>query len=457
MASESTVQSLVTVLLCLLALTANAKPRPVLTPQQIAERTIPSIALIRGSDRLGTGFVVRADGRILTNYHVIAGVRAATISLDKKDYEVIEIVALDRDHDLVVLHIAAKNLPVLALGDSDKVKPGQPVIAIGHPLGLGNTVSNGLVSAVREVEKGLQLLQVSAPISPGSSGGPLLEEHGDVIGVSTLVSTGGQNLNFGMPINYVKQLLAAKEQPLPLADLADAVQPGIRRDVPHHELSLLGGCANAERHQLLRAIGEAIELGAPLYNEGNHEACYRIYESTILELDRSMPACANARGALKDGLKVAEGKTGATAKAWALRDAFDGLIDVLERSELGAAADPAAKVVRAVPHHELSLIATCSDEALKRVEDGIASAIELGAPLFNKGNVEACFRVYQGAALELNRTVPKCPGVKKALNDGVTKANAAGSADAKAWAMRDAFDGLLEVLARRGEPKERVR
>ncbi len=450
------VRRVVTLVLSLAALTAHAKPRPVLTPQQIAERTIPSVALIRGDDRLGTGFVVRADGRIATNYHVIAGAREATLTIDKKEYVVIDIVLLDRDHDLAVLHIAAKNLPVLPLGDSDKVKAGQSVIAIGHPLGLGNTVSNGLVSAVREVEKGLQLLQVSAPISPGSSGGPLLEEHGEVIGVSTLVTTGGQNLNFGMPINYVKQLLTNKEQPITLAALADAVQPGIRRDVPRHETSLLGECTAAERHQLSRAIGDAIELGAPLYNEGNHEACFRIYESTILDLDRTMPGCLAGRAALKDGLKVADGKKGATAKAWALRDAFDGMIDVLDRREHGSAVE-AARVIRAVPHHELTLIATCSDEALKSIEDGISAAIDLGAPLFNKGNVEACFRVYQGAALELNRTVAKCPGAKKALNDGVTKANAAAGPDAKAWAMRDAFDGLLEVISRHTETKEHER
>ena len=443
------------VLSSLLALAAQAKPRPVLTPQQIAERTIPSVALIRGGDSLGTGFVVRAEGRVATNYHVIAGVREATVTIDTKEYEVLDVVLVDKNHDLVVLRIAARNLPVLPLGDSDRVKPGQSVIAIGHPLGLGNTVSNGLVSGVREVEKGLLLLQISAPISPGSSGGPLLDEHGEVIGVSTLVTTGGQNLNFGMPINDLKQLLAAKEQPVTLAALAEAEQPGIRRDVPRHDTSLLSDCTAAQTRRLGAALSEAIELGAPLYNEGNHEACFRIYESAILDLDRTMPGCAAGRGALKDGLKVAAARKGPTAKAWALRDAFDGMLEVLERRGGVRTTTEPARVIRAVPHHELALIATCSEEAIKSIRDGISAAIALGAPLFNKGNSEACFRVYQGAALELNRTVPKCPGAKRALNDGVDRANAAGSADASAWAMRDAFDGLLDVISRRGEPKDR--
>src|SRR5262249_4148351 len=151
------------------------------------------------------------------------GAKNATIVLaDNREYREIEVVAADFAHDLVVLRVPARALSALLLGDSGRVQPGEPVVAIGHPLGLGNTVSNGLVSAVREIQPDLVMLQVSAPISPGSSGGPLLNESGEVIGISTFVFSAGQNLNFGMPINYLKHILAAGGRAQTLQEFAEA-------------------------------------------------------------------------------------------------------------------------------------------------------------------------------------------------------------------------------------------
>src|SRR5665811_1225006 len=90
---------------------------------------------------------------------------------------------------------------------SDAVRAGDSVLAIGHPLGLEDTVSNGLISAVRHVHANLDVLQVSAPIAPGSSGGPLFNDRGEVIGVATAFMNAGQNLNFGLPSKYVKELV----------------------------------------------------------------------------------------------------------------------------------------------------------------------------------------------------------------------------------------------------------
>ncbi len=432
-------------LVMLVSAQALSKPPPTLTPQQIAERTIPSVALIRHDDSLGTGFVVRSDGVIATNLHVIAGARAATVTLAKKDYEVLEVVAFDRVHDLALVRIAAKRLTVLPLGDSDAIKPGQKVVAIGHPLGLGDTVSDGLVSGLREVEPGLKLLQISAPISPGSSGGPLVSDRGEVIGVSTLVTTRGQNLNFGMPVNDVKRLLSATQPALSLTALAERLTPTLRREVPHHDAELLTGCTAEQLQLVARAIAQAIDVGAPVYNEGNHQACFRIYESAILDVTQRLAgACSGPTGALNAGLTKAATRTEATGKAWALRDAFDGVLDVI-----GRAHDDPPAITRSVPHHELTLIATCRDETLRTMQKSLLDAIELGAPLFNQGNAEACFRVYQGAALDLQRSITKCPGARRALEEGVTRASAAATPEARAWAMRDAFDGLLDVLQRR--------
>src|SRR5690606_38774893 len=153
------------------------------------------VVTIRGDGSLGAGFLVRDDGWIATNFHVIAGIPDLEVVLsDESEHPVLEVLAFDEERDLAIIRIhAPRKLPLLPLGDSGAVRPGDPVVAIGHPLGLADTVSNGLVSAVRVVDPALTLLQISAPIAPGSSGGPLFNERGEVIGVAAAVATQGQN------------------------------------------------------------------------------------------------------------------------------------------------------------------------------------------------------------------------------------------------------------------------
>jgi S1-C subfamily serine protease len=199
---------MVWVLLAAAALFAPYLPAADLTAEQIAEKATPSVVLIRVPAGLGSGFVVSNDGRIVTNYHVIRGAKQATVvTADGREFKDVELMAADPGHDLAVLRIGAHGLRALALGDSAIAKPGEHVVAIGHPLGLGNTVSDGLLSAVRVISPQRTLLQISAPISPGSSGGPVFNDRGEVIGISTLLISGGQNLNFAVPINAVKPLL----------------------------------------------------------------------------------------------------------------------------------------------------------------------------------------------------------------------------------------------------------
>jgi S1-C subfamily serine protease len=157
----------------------------------------------------GSGFLVRPNGVFVTNFHVVERAAAVSIKLtDGRQFPVTGILSLDPDTDIAILKVAAKNLPVVTLGDSDSVKVGQQVLAIGSPMGLENTVSDGLISAIRR-EEGEKIFQISAPISSGSSGGALLDMKGEVIGVPFAVLTEGQNLNFAIPISYVKRLLTS--------------------------------------------------------------------------------------------------------------------------------------------------------------------------------------------------------------------------------------------------------
>jgi len=183
--------------------------------EKLATKVKPSIALIESVDRMGqdggrgTGFVVRKDGVIATNFHVIGEHRDFRVRFaNGKSYEPQAILAVDRERDLALVKIDAEDLPVLALGDSDELKLGQGILSLGNPLGYAYSVSRGVVAALRELEPGdgKPMVQVAIPIEPGSSGSPALDLKGNVIAVLAIKSGGA--MGFGVPVNALKQLLA---------------------------------------------------------------------------------------------------------------------------------------------------------------------------------------------------------------------------------------------------------
>jgi V8-like Glu-specific endopeptidase len=168
----------------------------------------------------GTGFLISKDGRIVTNYHVIESGSSAVVKLPDGAFFVVDgVVAFDKARDVAVIKAHGDNFRTLTLGNSDRVQVGEEVAAIGNPLSLESTVSNGIVSGIRTTEElGGKFLQITTPISHGSSGGPLFNMAGEVVGITTLYLKGGENLNFAIPINDVKRLLPtqfSKTQPLP--------------------------------------------------------------------------------------------------------------------------------------------------------------------------------------------------------------------------------------------------
>jgi S1-C subfamily serine protease len=192
---------------------------PVMTAQEIAARSISASVLIRAFDSdgqeigQGSGFLVSSDGKIVTNYHVIDGAVALRVFLrDSTDYEDVALLAADERRDLAVLKVPVSEQPFLPLGLDSRSNIGDKVYTVGSPLGLDGTFSEGLLSARRVVD-GVSLLQMSAPVSPGSSGGPVLNAVGEVIGVTTASARGGQNLNIAVPARYVQPLLAGVTAP----------------------------------------------------------------------------------------------------------------------------------------------------------------------------------------------------------------------------------------------------
>jgi Trypsin-like peptidase domain len=173
----------------------------------------------------GSGFLISKDGRVVTNYHVIESGSSAIVKLpDGAFFAVDGVLASDKARDVAIIQAHGENFKALILGNSDRVQVGEEVVAIGNPLSLESTVSNGIVSGIRTVEgKGGKFLQITTPISPGSSGGPLFNMVGEVVGITTLYLEGGENLNFAIPINDIKWLLLARFSRL--QDLPNETEP----------------------------------------------------------------------------------------------------------------------------------------------------------------------------------------------------------------------------------------
>jgi S1-C subfamily serine protease len=157
----------------------------------------------------GSGFIVRPNGVIITNCHVIEDANQAYVKLTNGDqYNDISIIDIDPIKDIAIIKIKAVYLPTVIIGNSNNNKIGDEVIVIGNPEGLENTVSSGLLSGIRDSEKGFKWHQISAPISHGSSGSPVFNNKGEVVGIATASFNQGQNLNFSIPINYASPLIS---------------------------------------------------------------------------------------------------------------------------------------------------------------------------------------------------------------------------------------------------------
>jgi serine protease Do len=217
--------------------TAPREPATVILPggvqapasfADIAERAAAGVVFIesqqthrRGDRRvlgqgLGTGFVIDEQGLVATNYHVVANASRIEVVIEERRRLRAELVGSDPPTDVAVLRVEANDLKALPLGDSESLRVGDWVVAIGNPFGLSNTVSAGIVSAKRRTRRDVpgldpmgyyNFLQTDASINPGNSGGPLLDVSGHVVGINTAINVQARNIGFAIPVNMLRALL----------------------------------------------------------------------------------------------------------------------------------------------------------------------------------------------------------------------------------------------------------
>jgi S1-C subfamily serine protease len=186
----------------------------------VFERVSPSVVAIqamkinkakpqrRFETVVGSGVIIEKDGQILTNAHVVDGAASLSVTLDSGNRVTARILGLDPVLDLALLRVdTAAALPAARLGDSSGVRVGDEVVAIGNPLGLDQTMTRGIVSALNRLLPGISdepMIQTDAPINPGNSGGPLVDRCGNVIGINTLISEDAQSIGFAVPMSAAK-------------------------------------------------------------------------------------------------------------------------------------------------------------------------------------------------------------------------------------------------------------
>ncbi len=194
----------------------RSQTAPASTENLVAE-TLPAIVAIRAQAddgvRSGSGFVVDPSGVVVTNLHILRGASSVAVKTHAGEvFDQVRIIGYDDSRDIVLLRIAGFGLPTLAFGNSDEVQPGAKVLAVGNPAGLEGTTTEGIVSGIRLLESGMKVIQTDAAASPGSSGSPLLNQRGEVIGIIAFKRVDGEGLNFAIPINYVRGLMTLDSQ-----------------------------------------------------------------------------------------------------------------------------------------------------------------------------------------------------------------------------------------------------
>lgn len=195
-----------------------ATPPPTREVRELVNILGEAVVQVRTPGGLGSGFIINEDGFLITNFHVIEGETQIAVEvyqqkrgeLERKTFKDVKIIAINKFEDMALLKIDDKDAPKFSrvlLGDADAMSVGERVFAIGSPLGLERTVTEGILSTKTREMAGMLYLQTTAQINPGNSGGPLFNLHGEVVGITNMKITFGEGLGFAIPVGAVKYFL----------------------------------------------------------------------------------------------------------------------------------------------------------------------------------------------------------------------------------------------------------
>ena len=223
-----------------------------------------AVVVIETDEGQGSGFVIKPDGLIVTNYHVVANAKEIAVKFSSGEvYTKAYLLSSDSTDDLAFLKIEAVDLPTIPLGNSSNVQVGDEVLLVGTPRGLEQTVSNGLISGIR-IDEGVRVIQTSAAASPGSSGGPLLNRNGEAVGVMSFKLVNGENLNFTIPINYVR----GKMDTLSLSSGSKTFEP-LKAPVVRHKGVWVAGRGSANFQEVYMGVLSLLDdAGVEFANHG---------------------------------------------------------------------------------------------------------------------------------------------------------------------------------------------
>jgi S1-C subfamily serine protease len=253
---------------------------------QITKKVSPAVVLIKGTtssgELLGTGFIISSDGKIATNLHVVEGLKNGGVQLASGEkFDSFTVLAFDARKDIAIIKIPGFDLPTMTLGNSNNVEVGEQVLAVGSPLGLQGTVTTGVVSAMRDdpTGGGFKVLQTDASVNPGNSGGPLINRQAEVIGIVTFKIRGGENLNFAIPINYLRGLADSSSGPAMSLDDLHVKLSSTGSDVfksdsfPTRWRSMLSGTT-----KIIRRDGDRIYVETVLPEAEKNAGCFSLAE-----------------------------------------------------------------------------------------------------------------------------------------------------------------------------------
>jgi S1-C subfamily serine protease len=307
-------------------------------PRDALVQASPSLVVLEVDGRTASGFVATAEGHLVTSLHAVAGARSIrAVMSDGVRTEVVQVVALDERRDLAILRLPLPDMvPALTLSPQPLPAEGDSVYVLRSVAGPAPEVRALEVRAVQVLGDWLTLLELTRTLSEECSGGPVLDSKGSVVGVATAALANGRSLGLVIPTRYVLPLLRGNTT-------GPRRRAGRVRQVPQHPLSVLEGASASAVESIASTLGQTINVGAPAYNRGDVEGCYRLYARTAEQLIDERGDCPGAQRALRDGLLRCTELRDAEDRAWALRDTFDGLLDVIQRWLAARPVSPAGR------------------------------------------------------------------------------------------------------------------